>query len=245
MPWSASFALVAGPTPHISSTGKSWRNASSVAGSTTTSPSGLATCEAILARCLVPRHADRDGKAELVRTRRRIAAAISAGVPKRCVQPATSAKASSIEIRSTSGVKSPRTLIAASPSRWYSLKCPPTKTRSGQSSRARRPGHAAVDTEGLRFVGRREHHAAADGDRLAPRGTDRASARRRRRRRRGRRGGLWPASPTATSAELSPDSGRDVPILFLGRRPVKRPAARSPPLARRIRTRKENNGCSD
>jgi hypothetical protein len=48
--------------------------------------------------------------------------------------------ASSIEIRSTSGVKSPRTLMAASPSRWYSLKCPPTKTRSGHSSRARRPG---------------------------------------------------------------------------------------------------------
>jgi hypothetical protein len=44
---------VTGPTPHISSTGKSWRKASSAAGFTTISPSGLATCEAILARCLV------------------------------------------------------------------------------------------------------------------------------------------------------------------------------------------------
>ena len=30
------------------------------------------------------------------------------------------------------------------------------------------PGHAAVDTERLGFVGGREDHAAADGDRLAP-----------------------------------------------------------------------------
>jgi hypothetical protein len=44
--------------------------------------------------------------------------AISAGGPNRWVQPATSAKASSMEIRSTSGVKSPITLMAASPSRW-------------------------------------------------------------------------------------------------------------------------------
>ena len=46
-------------------------------------------------------------------------APILAGVPKRCSQPATSANASSIEMRSTSGVKSPRIPIAASPSRRY------------------------------------------------------------------------------------------------------------------------------
>jgi hypothetical protein len=66
-------------------------------------------------------------------------AAISAGGPKRWVHPATSAKASSMEIRSTRGVKSLSTLMAASPSRWYSLKWPPTKISCGQSSRARRP----------------------------------------------------------------------------------------------------------
>ena len=59
---------------------------------------------------------------------------------KRCVHPATSAKASSMEMRSMEGVKSLSTPMAASPSRWYSSKCPPTKTRSGQSCRARRPG---------------------------------------------------------------------------------------------------------
>src|SRR6516164_7533028 len=52
-PISASRARVTGPTPHINSTGRSWRKSNSVSGSTTTSPSGLATCEAIFARCLV------------------------------------------------------------------------------------------------------------------------------------------------------------------------------------------------
>src|SRR5215471_5291955 len=60
------------------------------------------------------RYADRDCKA--ARTRRRTALAISGGEPKRWVHPATSAKASSMEIRSTSGVKSFSTLMAASPS---------------------------------------------------------------------------------------------------------------------------------
>ena len=45
--------LVTGPTPHIGPTGRSSRNAGSVSGSTTTGPSGLATCEAIFARCFV------------------------------------------------------------------------------------------------------------------------------------------------------------------------------------------------
>ena len=58
------------------------------------------------------------GRPSSLRTRRRMVCAISAGVPNRWVQPATSAKASSMEMRSTSGVKSPSTLIAASPSRW-------------------------------------------------------------------------------------------------------------------------------
>ncbi len=68
----ASRASVTGPTPHISSTGRSWRKASSVAGSTTTSPSGLATCEAILARCLVRATPIEIGRPSSSRTRRRI-----------------------------------------------------------------------------------------------------------------------------------------------------------------------------
>src|SRR5262249_4524594 len=63
-------------------------------------------------------HADRDGKPSSARTRRRTALAISGGEPKRWVHPATSAKALSMEIRSTKGVKSLSTLMAASPSRW-------------------------------------------------------------------------------------------------------------------------------
>ena len=57
------------------------------------------------------------GRPSSARTRRRIVAAIAAGGPNRCAVPATSAKASSIDTRSTSGVKSPSTRIAASPSR--------------------------------------------------------------------------------------------------------------------------------
>ena len=57
------------------------------------------------------------GKPSSVRTRARTVRAISAGEPKRCVHPATSAKASSMEMRSMSGVKSLRTPMAASPSR--------------------------------------------------------------------------------------------------------------------------------
>ena len=51
--------------------------------------------------------------------------------------------------------------MAASPSRWYSLKCPPTKMRSGQSCRARRPG-MALRTPKARASTGREHDAAAD-----------------------------------------------------------------------------------
>ena len=42
--------------------------------------------------------------------------------PKSRSHPATLANASSIDSRSTRGVKSPSTLMAASPRRWYSLK---------------------------------------------------------------------------------------------------------------------------
>ena len=80
------------------------------------------------------------GSPSSARTRSRIRAAIASGGPRRLTEPVTSAKASSIEIRSTRGVKSPRTAIAASPRRWYSSKWPLTKTSSGQSARARRPG---------------------------------------------------------------------------------------------------------
>src|SRR5215813_15326618 len=102
-------------------------------------PVGFGDLRGDLARCLVRATPTEIGRPSSARTRRRIVVAISAGGPKRWVQPATSAKASSMEIRSTRGVKSPNTLMAASPNRWYSLKWPLTKVSCGQSSRARRP----------------------------------------------------------------------------------------------------------
>ena len=100
----------------------------------------MATWEAIFARCLVRATPMEIGSPSSSRTRARTRAAMSAGAPKSCIEPETSANASSIEMRSMSGVKSASTAIAASPRRWYSLKWPPVKMRPGQSSRACRPG---------------------------------------------------------------------------------------------------------
>src|SRR5215471_7994928 len=88
---------------------------------------------------LSARHSDRDWKSQLGPHAASNRFSNFSRRPKRWMQPATSAKASSMEIRSTRGVKSPNTAMAASPSRWYSLKWPLTKVRCGQSSRARRP----------------------------------------------------------------------------------------------------------
>ena len=66
----------------------------------------LATCDATLARCLVRATPTDKGSPISSRTRRRIAAAISVGVPKRWTAPATSRNASSMDTRSTRGVKS-------------------------------------------------------------------------------------------------------------------------------------------
>ncbi len=117
-PASASLAMVTGPTPHISSTGRSCRKASSAAGSTTTRPSGLATWEAIFAKCLVRATPMEIASPSSSRTRARTRAAMSAGAPNSRTEAETSANASSMEIRSMSGVKSASTAIAASPRRW-------------------------------------------------------------------------------------------------------------------------------
>ena len=140
------------------------------------------------------------------RTRARTVLAISAGEPKRCVHPATSAKASSMEMRSMDGVKSLRTPMAASPSRWYSSKCPPTNTVGTELPRAS-SRHAASHAEGPRFVGGREHDAAADRNRLAA-GEGRAAVRPTHKRRRGPRGEWWRWNHHHThhSADASRDS---------------------------------------
>lgn len=73
------------------------------------------------------------------RTRWRICVAMAAGEPKRWVAPLTSRNASSMEMRSTNGVKSSRTAITRSAMRWYSLKCPATKRSPGHKRLASRP----------------------------------------------------------------------------------------------------------
>ena len=143
MPRSASRVRVAGPTPQMSPTGSRARKASSASGATTTTPSGFATWEAILARCLVRATPTEMGRPIWVRTRRRMAAAISAGEPNSWRAPATSRKASSMDTRSTRGVKESRTSRTSSPRRLYSAKCPGTNDSPGHSWRARHPGMPA------------------------------------------------------------------------------------------------------
>ena len=168
MPFSASLALVTGPTPHISSTGSSCRKREFGRRIDDDQPVGLGDLRGDLGEVLGARDADRDRQAELVADAAPdLPGDLGSASRTRCSQPATSAKASSIEMRSTSGVKSPRTAIAASPSRWYSSKWPPTKRSCGQSSRAAPAGHAAAHAERLGLVGGGQHHAAADRDRLA------------------------------------------------------------------------------
>ena len=132
---------------------------------TRTNPSGFAAGDAIFARCLV-RHADGHRQAKLGATRARTVRAISVGEPKKCVHPATSAKASSME--DVHGRRpSLRTPMAASPSRSYTSEMSAEKMRGRDGWRARRPGMPLLYAEGPRFVGGREHDAAADRNRLA------------------------------------------------------------------------------
>ncbi len=80
------------------------RNAASSPGGTTTRPSGLRRSEATLATSLLvatPTEAVSCSSSRMAAVMRR---AISSGGPKRASEPATSRKASSIEICSTRGV---------------------------------------------------------------------------------------------------------------------------------------------
>lgn len=97
----ASLAAVAGPTPHSRRTGSGRRNSSSPSGGTTSSPSGLATPLATLARNLVRATPTVIGSPTSSAIWRRSRAATSAGGRR---SPCASRNASSIESPSTSGV---------------------------------------------------------------------------------------------------------------------------------------------
>ena len=163
----ASRALVAGPTPHISSTGSACRKFSSRAGSTTTSPSGFATCEAILARCLVRATPTEIGSPSSARTRRRIVGGDRGRRPE--------------QMRGAGDVgeglvdRDPldqRRKIAEHPHRRIAEplilgKMPADEDQLGTQLARRPPRHAAAHAERLRLIRRREHDPAADRDRPA------------------------------------------------------------------------------
>ena len=82
------------------------------------------------------------GRPASSRTRRRIERAMWTGSPKRRMAPATSRKASSIEIGSTRGVKCSNTAMTALLASTYASNRAGTVTRSGQRRRASAPDMA-------------------------------------------------------------------------------------------------------
>ena len=138
-PCAFSFPAVTGPTPHSRSTGSGCRNASSVPAGTTSSPSGLATALATLARNFVTATPTVIGSPTSSRTRRRSRSAICSGEPAIRRMPRTSRNASSIDRPSTSGVVSRNTSNTALLASEYAENRGLTTTASGHSCRARRP----------------------------------------------------------------------------------------------------------
>jgi hypothetical protein len=109
IPTLRSFRPVAGPTPQRRSTGRGWRNSSSLPGGTRRRPSGFATPLATLARNFVRATPTVTGMPTRSRTSRRRRSAISLGVPAIRRIPRTSRKASSMDRPSTRGVASSKT----------------------------------------------------------------------------------------------------------------------------------------
>ena len=106
IPCAWSLPAVTGPTPHTRSTGSGCRKASSPPAGTSSSPSGLATALATLARCFVVAIPTVIGSPTSSSTRRLSRTAISRGEPAIRRMPRTSRNASSIDSPSTSGVVS-------------------------------------------------------------------------------------------------------------------------------------------
>ena len=169
MPRSCSFAAVTGPTPHSRSTGSGWRKASSRSGGTTSSPSGLATPLATLARNFVLATPTVMARPTASSTSRRSRVAISVGEPDTRRSPPTSRKASSIERPSTSGVVSSNTCedglaglgVGRHPGRDH-------RWRPGTAGAPAAASHRRAHAVGLGLVAGRQHHAHADDHRPAP-----------------------------------------------------------------------------
>ena len=166
-PIAASRSLVTGPTPHISSTGRSCRKESSVPGSTITRPSGLATCEAILARCLVRATPIEIGRPSSLRTRRRIAPRYFGGRAEQMRAAGNIGKSfvdgNALDQRGE--IVEHRDDRIAEPLVVAKMAADKDQVRAELARPEAR--HAAGDPEGLGFVGSGQHDAAADGDGLA------------------------------------------------------------------------------
>ncbi len=134
-----SFPAVTSPTPQSSSTASGCRNARSPSTGTTSSPSGLATRLATLARNFVRATPTVIGSPTRCATSPRSRRATSTAGPRIRRRPPTSRNASSIEMPSTSGVVSRKTSKTARLAAVYAAKRGGTTTACGHSRRASAP----------------------------------------------------------------------------------------------------------
>ena len=167
MPRSASRCRVTGPTPQISPTGSGSRKARSSAGCTTTRPSGLATCDAILARCFVHAAPTEMGSPISVRTRVRIRSPMISGraeqvhrsghVEERFVDRDALDQRGEVAEHCHHLIRQPLVLGEVAVH----------EHQVGAQLLGPPPRHAALHAEPLRLVRRGQHHAASDRDRAA------------------------------------------------------------------------------
>ena len=203
MPRSWSLAAVTGPTPHSRSTGSGCRKASSPSGGTTSSPSGLATPLATLARNLVRATPTVMAQADPLE---HLAPQPHGDLRRRARDPP---QAADVEEGLVDGeaLDEGRGVVEHLEHRLAGLgvgraSAARRRRRAGHSRRAWRAAHGRAHAEGLGLVAGGQHHAAAHDAPAGPAGADRRAARPTRRTRRGRRAG-WSPRPARTHVRTS------------------------------------------
>ena len=192
MPSRCSFSAVTAPTPQSRSTGSGSRNASSRSGSTTSSPSGLLTALATLARNFV-----RATPTEIARPDLRTDA-LTQSHRDLLRRAGDAPEATDLEERLVDRealherrriAEDREDVLAGRRVRLH----PRSDDHGIRAQVARLPAsHRRADPAGLRLVARRQHHAAADDDRPAAKFRARRAARPTRRTRRDRRAARSP-----------------------------------------------------
>lgn len=124
------------PTPHSAPTGRVRRNGTVAAAGTSSMPSGLACVDASFATNFVVAIPTEHVIPWSAWTRRRSAAAIRVGGPRRRRAPLTSRNASSTLTCSTSAVISPSATMTERETSWYRAWSGGTTTACGHSRRA-------------------------------------------------------------------------------------------------------------